>query len=102
MPVMDGIQATREIRRIEKADGKPDAPSTPRPDPQHARTPSEQPAAKAPAGAPTPYNSSAIILALTASSLQSDRTAALSAGCNDFLTKPISLHWLDSKIVEWA
>lgn len=45
---------------------------------------------------------SVIIVALTASSLQSDRRDALSAGCNDFLTKPVSLHWLEKKIVEWG
>ncbi|KAJ2461959.1 response regulator Mcs4, partial [Coemansia sp. RSA 2322] len=32
----------------------------------------------------------------------SDRRAALAAGCNDFLTKPVSLSWLKNKIMEWG
>jgi osomolarity two-component system response regulator SSK1 len=28
--------------------------------------------------------------------------AALAAGCNDFLTKPVSLEWLNNKIIEWG
>jgi osomolarity two-component system response regulator SSK1 len=28
--------------------------------------------------------------------------AALAAGCNYFLTKPVSLDWLNSEIIEWG
>ena len=51
MPVMDGLTATKEIRKF-----NPDSP----------------------------------IIALTANAFDSDRTLANEAGCNDFLSKPVS------------
>lgn len=99
MPVMDGITATKEIRRLEKMYGTVTFPSTPQSEGQ--QTPSEASTSDSRANT-TPYRSSVIIVALTASSLQADRVAALAAGCNDFLTKPVSLQWLNSKIIEWG
>lgn len=99
MPVMDGIQATKEIRRLEKQAGQ-GFPSTPQSEGQ--RTPSEASMTESRNMSTPPYRSSVIIVALTASSLQADRVAALAAGCNDFLTKPVSLEWLNSKIIEWG
>src|SRR5260221_10066714 len=104
MPIMDGIQATKENRRLEKITsdaGYP--PISPSPEGQ---TPSEFSATSSSSfetkNLNSPYRSSVIIVALTASSLQSDRVAALAAGCNDFLTKPVSLEWLNNKIIEWG
>ncbi|THU77368.1 hypothetical protein K435DRAFT_738503 [Dendrothele bispora CBS 962.96] len=102
MPVMDGIAATRAIRQMEQSNAGY-MQSTPVPSGDRVAmatsTPSETSSETKTA---SPYRSSVIIVALTASSLQSDRIAALGAGCNDFLTKPVSLEWLNNKLIEWG
>nr|UPW42858.1 mitotic catastrophe suppressor 4 [Hypsizygus marmoreus] len=106
MPIMDGIQATKEIRRLEQTNAAAGYPPGTPSDEQRSplRTPSDTSSTDATRSTSTssPYRSSVIIVALTASSLQSDRVAALAAGCNDFLTKPVSLLWLNNKIIEWG
>lgn len=96
MPVMNGIDATKEIRRLELNGSQAgatidDALNGPNGKSLNARSPRA-----------VAHGSSAIIVALTASSLESDRVNALAAGCNDFLTKPVSLIWLNNKIIEWG
>lgn len=101
MPVMDGITATKKIRELEKIAHQGQFASNTPSDGQ--QTPSDEHSeTKSSISAHTPYKSSVIIVALTASSLPSDRVTALAAGCNDFLTKPVSLLWLNSKIIEWG
>ena len=64
MPVLDGYEATKQIRAME-----------------------QQPAS--------------IIIALTAQASQSDRTLALAAGCNDYISKPFREETLFFKLREY-
>lgn len=117
LPVMSGIEATKKIRAVErqqkigvlpmntssstttdnggdKATGTLPSLTTSSSPTSSSDSPDEL--------APSTFRSPVIIVALTASELESDRHAALAAGCNDFLTKPISLEWLEKKIIEWG
>ena len=87
LPIMNGLQATTEIRRLERVNsigvfssGSSEAPQI---KPGEDREVNEDDRL----GDKSLFKSPVIIVALTASSLQSDRHEALAAGCNDFLTK---------------
>jgi osomolarity two-component system response regulator SSK1 len=116
MPVMNGLQATKEIRRLEKVNGIGVFSTSPL---EHrksngvaidsndgtedeAEIKRKKSADKLPEAAGGMFKSPIIIVALTASSLQSDRHEALAAGCNDFLTKPVNFVWLERKVKEWG
>ena len=103
LPVMNGLDATKEIRRLERVNNigvfsSSSASTTFEKDTEgamngHARYDgADDVTAKGVKKEDILMNtglfkSPVIIVALTASSLQSDRHEALAAGCNDFLTK---------------
>ncbi|CAJ2503610.1 Uu.00g110040.m01.CDS01 [Anthostomella pinea] len=99
LPVMNGLDATREIRRIEKVNSIGVFSSSASSPPEEIQA---DPSEEDKLANTEMFKSPVIIVALTASSLQSDRQEALAAGCNDFLTKPVNFVWLERKVKEWG
>jgi osomolarity two-component system response regulator SSK1 len=92
LPVMNGLEATKEIRRLERLNGIgvfPKKDSGVRSAAGGNSTNSDPLTEEDTLHDLSLFRSPVIIVALTASSLQSDRHEALAAGCNDFLTKVI-------------
>jgi signal transduction histidine kinase/CheY-like chemotaxis protein len=75
MPVMDGFETTREIRRLEKSRPGPDA------------------SPQAPVHVP--------VIALTAAAFPRDRERCLAAGMDDYLAKPFELNDLADVLARW-
>lgn len=96
LPVMDGLTATKKIRACEKEQKRNSSMSS-----NDSSVPSIS-SKDSKRSSSFELRSPVIIVALTASSLDSDRQEALAAGCNDFLTKPVNLDWLERKITEWG
>ncbi|GAB7343358.1 hypothetical protein MBLNU457_1402t2 [Dothideomycetes sp. NU457] len=123
LPIMSGLDATKEIRRLERVNGIGVFSSSAASTPVQQKTEMESMDMKIKGNGESNgsteqksgdksqdklnmedglFKSPVIIVALTASSLQSDRHEALTAGCNDFLTKPVSFVWLERKVKEWG
>lgn len=114
LPVKSGMEATMEIRELERANNiaafqmTPTTEGTPGTMGSQADSSAEdqQLATGLPpsavSAATSPHQLPVIIVALTASSLPADRISALAAGCNDFITKPVSHKWLHQKVLEWG
>ncbi|KAI8292901.1 hypothetical protein K4K59_006078 [Colletotrichum sp. SAR11_240] len=99
LPIMSGLDATREIRRLERVNSIGVFSSSASSVPELTNGELEE---KDRLTNMELFKSPVIIVALTASSLQSDRHEALAAGCNDFLTKPVNFVWLERKVMEWG
>ncbi|MBE9093967.1 PAS domain S-box protein [Tychonema sp. LEGE 07203] len=74
MPVLDGYEATRELRRLEAAGA---------------------------AGSMNPQLHT-VVVAMTANALKGDREKCLAAGMDDYISKPISIDNLKSVLENWS
>lgn len=94
LPVLSGIDAAKKIRELEREHGIGIQ--------KNRRKPITIPRNEASKINEDQINAPVIIVAFTASKSQGDKREALISGCNDYLTKPVNLHWLSNKINEWG
>ncbi|MGD1942027.1 MAG: ATP-binding protein [Leptolyngbyaceae cyanobacterium] len=105
MPVMDGYEATRRIRELERAGGvegrewrveSEDSAAINPPSGSFPLTSTPSPSTPPPA----PSSPATKIIALTASVFEEKREAVLAAGCDDFVRKPYRYALIFQKLVE--
>ncbi len=88
MPVMDGYEATREIRKWESVSANADADVSKEKIDYRSSVLS-------------PQSSSLAIIAMTAHAMAGDREKTLACGMNDHVTKPIDTRELFSVLAKW-